>query len=266
MIGGRRNPGSSPASTGGAQLDSAPTFTGALTAATIGVPGTTGAPNPGKFVGVTGTGAPTSGTFAVGDFVVTQNGHMWVCTAAGTPGTWINPRDLSDRLTTGEESMPRELITSAGVTLATGQMRLTYFTARKSETTTQVRVYSGTTAAAATPTLCRIGLYSVASDGSGTLVASTANDTTLFATISTAYTRSWTTPLAKVAGRRYAIGVLVVTAAAAPALAGQTFSVSAELQQAPLMTGAVSSLTDLPSTTTATPAGSGSRVYAALLP
>ena len=35
-------------------------------------------------------GAPTSGTFDVGDFIVDQSGHIWVCTVAGTPGTWTN--------------------------------------------------------------------------------------------------------------------------------------------------------------------------------
>jgi hypothetical protein len=32
--------------------------------------------------------APTTGTFAVGDFVTTQAGGIWICTGAGTPGTW----------------------------------------------------------------------------------------------------------------------------------------------------------------------------------
>ena len=41
-----------------------------------------------RFVGGTTSGAPTTGTFAVGDYVVDQTGAMWVCTTAGTPGTW----------------------------------------------------------------------------------------------------------------------------------------------------------------------------------
>jgi hypothetical protein len=40
------------------------------------------------YVGGTTSGPPTSGTFAVGDFVVDQTGCFWICTAAGTPGTW----------------------------------------------------------------------------------------------------------------------------------------------------------------------------------
>lgn len=37
--------------------------------------------------GVTGA-APASGTFALGDLVIDQKGPLWVCTTAGTPGTW----------------------------------------------------------------------------------------------------------------------------------------------------------------------------------
>lgn len=40
------------------------------------------------YVGGTTTGAPTSGTFALGDFIVTQDGVVWICTTAGSPGTW----------------------------------------------------------------------------------------------------------------------------------------------------------------------------------
>lgn len=41
-----------------------------------------------RFVGGTTTSSPATGTFAVGDFVIAQDGHLWICTAAGTPGTW----------------------------------------------------------------------------------------------------------------------------------------------------------------------------------
>lgn len=41
-----------------------------------------------RFVGGTTTGAPASGTFALGDYVVTEDGNIYVCTTAGSPGTW----------------------------------------------------------------------------------------------------------------------------------------------------------------------------------
>lgn len=58
-------------------------------APTILVPsGLTGAVAASRYVGATASGAPASGTFAVGDFVIDQTGKIWVCTVAGTPGTW----------------------------------------------------------------------------------------------------------------------------------------------------------------------------------
>ena len=50
--------------------------------------GLTGAVAATRYVGGTASGSPGSGTFAVGDFVIDQTGKVWICTAAGTPGTW----------------------------------------------------------------------------------------------------------------------------------------------------------------------------------
>lgn len=52
--------------------------------------GLTGATAASRYVGATASGAPTSGTFAVGDFVIDQTGIVWICTAVGTPGTWTS--------------------------------------------------------------------------------------------------------------------------------------------------------------------------------
>lgn len=46
-----------------------------------------------RYAGATVTGAPSAGTFAVGDFVVAQDGVIWTCTAAGSPGTWRSSQD-----------------------------------------------------------------------------------------------------------------------------------------------------------------------------
>lgn len=48
----------------------------------------TGATAATRYVGATTSGAPASGTFAVGDFIIDQSGQVYVCTAAGSPGTW----------------------------------------------------------------------------------------------------------------------------------------------------------------------------------
>ncbi|MGW2724783.1 hypothetical protein [Streptomyces sp. NPDC001492] len=39
----------------------------------------------------TATGAPTTGTWAVGDVLQDSAGSWWFCTTAGTPGTWTSP-------------------------------------------------------------------------------------------------------------------------------------------------------------------------------
>ena len=42
-----------------------------------------------RWVGGTAGGPPTAGTWAVGDWIVTTSGQVWICTTAGTPGTWV---------------------------------------------------------------------------------------------------------------------------------------------------------------------------------
>lgn len=64
-------------------LDANVTTTGYLS--TQGLPGATAAS---RYVGATASGAPTSGTFLAGDWVLDQTGKLWICTAAGSPGTW----------------------------------------------------------------------------------------------------------------------------------------------------------------------------------
>jgi hypothetical protein len=59
----------------------------------------TGATAATRYVGGTTSGAPVSGTFAVGDFVVVQNGHIFVCTVAGSPGTWVDVGSVSNLVT-----------------------------------------------------------------------------------------------------------------------------------------------------------------------
>jgi hypothetical protein len=50
--------------------------------------GNTGAANATRLMGATSSGAPITGTFSLDDVVVDATGNIWVCTAAGTPGTW----------------------------------------------------------------------------------------------------------------------------------------------------------------------------------
>jgi hypothetical protein len=177
-------------------------------------------------------------------------------------------------LAVGEEVFPREFLsTLSGSTPASGQLRLTYWTCRKTELTTQIRCCTGAVAAAATPTLCRIGMWQVGTDGSLTMVGATANDTTLFAAAGTAYTRSWQTPFVKVAGTRYAWAPLVVSGTTMPTFAGVVSAITSEQSSVlpALSAGAGAGFTlpyaDLPSSIPAGDIGaSPSKSYAAVLP
>lgn len=156
----------------------------------------------------------------------------------------------ANRVTTGVETFPREFADQLNTTLPTGTLGLTYFTAYKDQTVASLRTATGNTAAGATPTLCRLGLYSVASNGDLTLIASTPNDTTLWAAATTIYTKALSASVNLARGQRYALACLVVTAAAAPTLvANQPSSIFAA--EAPRLTGQLGGQTDLPASVTA---------------
>jgi len=58
--------------------------------APIALHGPTGATAATRYAGGTASGSPGSGTFNKGDFVIAQDGNVWICTVAGSPGTWAN--------------------------------------------------------------------------------------------------------------------------------------------------------------------------------
>jgi len=163
----------------------------------------------------------------------------WICVSPQV----INP----DALQVGESTMPDRRSATAAVTMSSGVLRLSYFTARKTESINNIQITSHSTAAGATPTVCRVGIYSIDSTGAGTLVASIANDTTIFQNITTRYSRALTSTFNKIAGQRYAVGVLVVTAATAPTVLGfNPSSASSVFYDAPQLCGSFAAQTDLP--------------------
>lgn len=54
----------------------------------LSIEGITGATSDSRYVGATTSGAPVSGTFAVGDYIIDRSGSIWINTVAGSPGTW----------------------------------------------------------------------------------------------------------------------------------------------------------------------------------
>lgn len=87
------------------------TVSGAAAAQRFQATGMTGATSSSRYVGATTTAAPTTGTFAVGDFVIGQNGKIWICTTAGTPGTWTE---------VGAGSAPANMVTTDTTQTITG--------------------------------------------------------------------------------------------------------------------------------------------------
>lgn len=177
----------------------------------------------------------------------------------------ITATDLSDALSSGEGTMRRREI-SGVAGLPAGSLRLTYFTARRTETITSVRTNCTTLQSGAT--LCRIGLYTVDSSGNLTLVAATANDTTLW-TAAQSYTKAFSASYAKVRGQRYAVGLLTV-GGGAPSLAGISAVTSAEAAIDPRLCALLASQTDLGAIGSTISSGSlglaSLQYYAALIP
>lgn len=199
-------------------------------------------------------------TQAYGRGVLTATDRAALLAYIGVGDTW---------LASGNETMNREFITSNAVPSTSQALRLAYFTARSSFTATQIKMFSGATAAGATPTLCQAGIYSIAANGDGTLVASIASDTTLFAGATLSYTRALLASLGIVAGSTYAVGLLVVTAAAAPSYLGQapTGMAANENLLSPRVAGSITGQATMPASFLNASVGiSGGRPYAVVLP
>lgn len=194
-----------------------------------------------------------AGEYASCDRAVVVLGHMPRDAAPRAAlTTYVNQvASTEDSLTSGQMVPRRDLMQVNSVSHATGTLGLTFFTGDKTETINNVTAYTGSTAAAATPSLCRIGIYSVDGSGNLTLVASTPNDTALFAATTTAYQKALSASFSKVAGQRYAVGLLVISAAAMPTFMGP-LAVSNPVAQAsnvlePKLTARLTGQTDLPS-------------------
>lgn len=150
-------------------------------------------------------------------------GQAAVTVAGGAEGSDAAPLMFlaADVLAAGQVVPPRIFNTAtASFTVTSGGVHLTYFYGDKTEPINNVYVQSRGTAAGATPTLCRVGIWSEAANGDLTLVAAIANDTSLFAATNTGYTRALTSTFNKVLGARYAAGLLVVSGAALPTVVG----------------------------------------------
>jgi hypothetical protein len=197
---------------------------GYLQASRIVAAGITGATAASRYVGATTGGPPNTGTFNVGDFVLDNStGGWWICTGAGTPGTWHagggNDFTTTQQIAAGECIYPR-IPVSTGPVLISGSMFLFFWTAQKTETINFLTSISESIAAGATPTYAAFAVFSVDGSGNLTQVAITANDTSIFNGTFQTKKLATTAPWNKIAGQRYAYGILMVSSFAMPNVGG----------------------------------------------
>lgn len=162
---------------------------------------------------------------------------------ASRTNTFCTQNELGlERVPATNETMAR-LHATVNLSTSSGDLYLTYFTAYRSMPVTSISFVTGDTAAAATPTLVRFGLYSIDEIGDLALETACASDTDLLDATDTEYTAVVTTEYEVDAGTRYAAGLLIVTEEAEPSIRGIG---PAAPETSPRLTGLVTAQTDLP--------------------
>jgi hypothetical protein len=129
--------------------------------------GNTGATAAARFVGGTASGAPGSGTFKLGDFVIDQTGVVWICTVAGSPGTWVADGSVAPTLT-GVVTVGDIQTTAAGTghimrcqtnsIARTNTTAKNLFTLPTTATVVGLRIYTPTASNAGTTATISIGI------------------------------------------------------------------------------------------------------------
>lgn len=162
-------------------------------------------------------------------------------------------------------------ISSNGCATNSGTVRFVFFTAQRTETIGSLMIACGATAAGATVTKCRYGVYTVDASDNLTLLRSTTNDTSLMAQANTEYAKALSSSWSKVRGTRYAIGFLIVTSGTAPTLNGQGVhaltTIYGPKSYRRRRTGQLTSQTDLPASASAgSLTASSSAFYAECIP
>ncbi len=179
--------------------------------------------------------------------------NEYLLVAHNTDGTIKSvPANVGVPLNTGETTFDRRFI-DAPAAPTSGDVTLTYFVASKTETITQLAMYSaGTSSSGAT--LVRYGVYSVATNGDLALITSTANDASIFSSQNTRYLKTLSVSWNKVAGSRYAVGYIVVAATTMPTVYGSTAGgavLDAVWAIEPRISGTRAGQADLPASVTA---------------
>jgi hypothetical protein len=156
------------------------TATGQIQATDFRANGLTGSTNSSRYVGATASGAPLSGSYALGDYVIDQTGLIWVCTAAGSPGTWNSLAGVTNTQTLTNKTLTSPVLGgsvtgSASVTLS-NFIDANEFVANGKSGATAASTYAGGTVSGA-PTTGTFSLGDYVVDQSGNMWVCTAAGT-----------------------------------------------------------------------------------------
>jgi hypothetical protein len=211
---------------------------------------------------VTGPTGPTGATGPTGPEGIvaqteapTNTDILWLDTDAEAAIPTLTANDVARINGWAEGSIEpraRGFATTAS-TPSTGQMIISWFTPAVDLTVSEITMASSTVASGAT--LIRMGVYQLTGTDSGTLLARTANDTTLFTASNSLYTRSFDTTggypasVTLTAGTRYGIAHLTVATTMGSRVAYPA-SVLGLIATNPVMATIIAGQTDLPSTFT----------------
>lgn len=151
---------------------------GWITAQRFNASGITGATAASRYVGATTSGPPTSGTFLTGDFVIDQSGYMWICTAGGTPGTWVGDAQHAQGWQPTDsgwlaQNFDPGLISGSG-TAASGTIQAIRVNVRNPMPVTNVILFQAAAGTGLTTGQNLVGLYS----STGMQIGVTADQTT----------------------------------------------------------------------------------------
>lgn len=166
--------------------------------------------------------------------------------ATGTVALVDQTLKALNQSTTAIDVSPRYDNRSA--TFTSGTIYWTFFTPMINATITALSVASAGTATSGATTI-QMGLYSF-DETTATRLAYTANDTSIFATRNTIYTRSLNSSVNVVAGTRYGFAVLVVATTPGTGYLAFGYPPAALNALGPIMRGYLDSQTALPSSAT----------------
>jgi hypothetical protein len=169
--------------------------------------------------------------------------------SSGIP-TWTSLNKFLNFPTAGIDIYPRGECTNVAILQLANIVSFTFFTAPITAIVSSITAATGATAGSGL-TLARMGLYTF-DETTVTLVARTANDTTLFTAAQTLYTRSFDTAggypanYTLTAGSRYGVGILSV-GTTLPNYSAKSVSVAIS-NMTPRTCAGLSGQSDLPTT------------------